>query len=134
MVVENTKRMCRKLRSLQNKSKTGLSRLEVPEDINERNYKQCKEWISITTPKDIEEKLGDRNQYHFGQAKGSFPTVPPFSEWVDWGASTHVAELILEGNFNETQINGLTQEMISHMKKKTTLDKIPATITMEEWV
>ena len=73
--------------------------MEVPRDSEERNYKTCKEWITIDTPEGIEEQLRDNKRRHFGQADGTFPTVPPFSEWVDWGASTHSCELILEGHF-----------------------------------
>ena len=91
IVAEATKRMFRKLNNCKGTPKTGLSRLDVPRDPTDVNYKDCKDWISLDTPKEIEDKLIAKNQTHFGQAKGSFPTVPPFSEWVDWGASSHVA-------------------------------------------
>ena len=99
IVAEQTKMMYRKLRFARGIQKTGLSRLEVPRDTPERDYKACKDWITIEVPKEIEQKLLERNQHHFGQAHGTYPTVPPFSEWIDWGASTHQAELVLEGNF-----------------------------------
>lgn len=108
--------------------------LEVPLDPNERDYNNCKEWISIDTPKETEEKLRDNKQIHFGQAQGSFPTVPLFSEWVDWGASTHQAEIMLEGTFQDETIEELAQDLIRHMKKRTDLDEIEGKLMREEWV
>jgi hypothetical protein len=83
IVAEATKRMFWKLNNCKGNPKTGLSRLDVPRDPTDVNYKDCKDWISLDTAKEIEDKLIAKNQTHFGQAKGSFPTVPPFSEWVD---------------------------------------------------
>jgi hypothetical protein len=37
-----------------------------------------------------------KNRLRFGQAHGTFPIIPPFSESVDWAASTLSAEAILE--------------------------------------
>ena len=55
-------------------------------------------WISLEMPQEIKEALQKHNQTHFGQAHRSFPTIPPFSEWVNWQASTYQAELILNGS------------------------------------
>ena len=115
MVAETTKRMYKKLRNCRGRKSTGLSRVEVPADPTDTNYTDCTEWISIDAPKEIEAKLIARNQQHFGQAKDSFPTKPPFSEWVDWGASSHIAELILEGDFNDDTQDELTQDLLRQM-------------------
>ena len=37
---------------------------------------------------------------------------PPFSEWVDWGASSHTVDLILEGSFDQQESNHLEQVLI----------------------
>ena len=79
--------------------KTGISRLEVPQDSTNFDYKYCTMWITIDTTQDIKSKLREHNQHHFGQAHGTFLTVPPFSEWIDWGTSSHISELILDGTF-----------------------------------
>ena len=134
IIAENTKEVFRKLRQFSGSSKGGgLTRLEVPKDPAEKNYKTCKEWITITTPEEIEEHLRDNKRRHFGQADGTFPTVPPFSEWVDWGASTHTSELILEGNFTSEQLDVLQQELITHMKKRNDLDSIADIVTTGSW-
>ena len=134
MVAERTKRMYKKLKNCRGRTNTSLSRLEVPTDPTETNYKDCTEWISIDAPKEIDAKLIARNQHHFGQAKDTFPTKPPFSEWVDWGASSHIAELILEGDFTDETLDELTQDLLWHMKRQTDLDTIKARLTVAEWV
>jgi hypothetical protein len=77
---ERTRQLYCKLWKIRNVSKQGITKLEVPSDPSWLDYKQCKEWITITLPKDIEAKLRQRNQLHFGQAFDTFPTVTPFSE------------------------------------------------------
>lgn len=97
ILAENKANMFAKICNCRGNKKSGLLTLEVPKDLLERDYKACKKWVSINVPKEIEKQLCKHKRDHFGQAKGSFPTIPQFLEWVDWGASTHQAELILEG-------------------------------------
>ena len=109
--------MYQKLRYINGIQKTGISCLEVLQDSTNFDYKQCTQWITIDTPQEIESKLRERNQRHFGQAHGAFPTVPPFSEWVDWGASSHISKLILKGTFQPPEVDSLTRELLQHMKR-----------------
>ena len=88
-------------------TKGGVTRLEVPRDPTTKDYNNCVDWISIDTPDEIAERLLQRNQTHFGQAHGTFPTVPPFSEWVDWSASSHTADLILEHETEKVRWTGI---------------------------
>ena len=89
--------------------------------------------ITIDTPQEIESKLHERNQCHFGQAHGSFPTVPPFSEWIGWGASSHISELILECTYQPLEDDSLTSELLQHMKQHVSIDQIPNILTTTEW-
>ena len=73
------------------------------------------------------------NQTHFGQAHGSFPTIPPFTEWIDWQVSTYQAELILHGSFQQDELDELSTLLLHHMKKQTDLNTIWSTITIDEW-
>ena len=73
------------------------------------------------------------NQTHFGQTHGSLPTIPPFSEWVNWLASTYQAELILNSTFHQDELNELSTALLHHMKKRTDLDTIQSKITIDEW-
>jgi hypothetical protein len=126
---EQTKYLFQKLTKIRNVTKQGITKLEVPTDPLETNYKECREWITITLPQEIKEKLRQRNQGHFGQAAGSFPTVSPFSEWVDWTENSHVAELILEGAFESDELTDIQQLLLAHMKSRTTLDVISNSVT-----
>lgn len=123
--------MYKKLKHACGHHPSGITRVDVPTDPS-TPYKQCKDWLTIDTPKEIEDKLRAHNQQHFGQANGTFPTIPPFSEWVDWGASSHVSDLILEGDFHPTELTDLQQLLITHMQKWTTLDHIHPEFTISE--
>jgi exonuclease III len=131
---EQTKYLFQKLKKIRNVAKQGITKLEVPKDPLDTNYKECKEWITITLPQEIEEKLRQRNQGHFGQAAGSFPTVSPFSEWVDWTANSHVAELILEGAFQSDELTDIQQLLLTHMKSRTTLDLLSDSVTSAQFL
>ena len=133
IAAERTKAMYKKLRQCRGNLKTGITRLDVPADPTTTDYTGCTEWLTIDTPAEIEERLLTRNQRHFGQAHNTFPTKPPFSEWCDWGALTHTAELILEGNWQRPELDEMQQSLINHMKARVTLDAVPAPITVEEW-
>ena len=63
-----------------------------------------------------------------------FPTIPPFSEWIDWGASSHISELILQGTFHPLEVNSLTSNLIRHMKRCASLDQIPDTLATTECI
>ena len=133
MAAERTKTMFNKIRQYRGTQKTGITRLQVPVDADNVNYEHCTEWLTIDTPAEIESRLLQRNQKHFGQAEGTFPTQPPFSEWVDWGASTHTAELILNGTWQSTELDDLQQCLLRHMEKRTELDLMKDTISVDEW-
>ena len=126
--------MYQKLCYIHGIQKTGISRLEVLQDPTNFDYKKCTEWITIDTPQEIESKLRDRNQHHFGQVHGTFLTVPPFSEWIYWGASSDISEHILEGTFHPLEVNSLTSELLWHMKRHASLDQILDTLTTTEWI
>ena len=125
--------MYQKLQYIRGIQKTGISCLEVPQDSTNFDYKHCTEWITIDTPQDIKSKLCECNQCHFGQAHGTFPTVPPFSEWIDWGTSSHISELTLDGTFQPPEVDSLTSKLLQHMKRCTSLDQIQDTLTTMEW-
>ena len=131
---ERTKAMYAKLRQCRENPKAGITRLDVPSDNTTTDYNSCSSWITIDTPAEIEERLLQRNRKHFGQADKTFPTVPPFSEWCDWGASTHTAELILEGEWQSDELTAMQQSLVNHMKARVALDTIPDTINTEEWI
>ena len=130
---ENRRSTFKKLRNIQGPSSSGINKLLIPQTTNPSSSTSNVNWISLETPQEIKEALQKCNQTHFGQAHRSFPTIPPFSEWVDWQASTYQAELILNKTFQQDELNELSTSLIHHMKKKTALDTIWSTITIDEW-
>ena len=94
---EENAEVYRKLNALKDTYNLQLNRIQEP--ANEfADPKECTEWRSADLPNEIEEYRIKRNQKHFGQAQGSFPTVPPFSEHVEWAALSHESEFILSGD------------------------------------
>lgn len=65
--------------------------------------------------------------------KDTFPATPPFSEWVDWSALTHTAELILDGKFSDSELQGLSQDRVNHMERRTNIKESPCEITAQDW-
>ena len=84
--------------------------------------KECTEWQSVEIPQEVEKFLRERNRDHFGQAQGTFPTVPPFSEHVDWAAGTYESEMILEGDYDTDTLEEAGRLMVEHMRKTTWRD------------
>lgn len=114
---EELRKMFLKLGNLRNgKAKGTMSRLEVPVDPAE-NPKTCKNWRTVDLPEEIVEYILQRNVAHFGQARGPW-TEPPLCEEVDFTASTITTELILDGEYDASQLNEITQLMIKHMKRE----------------
>jgi hypothetical protein len=129
---EEVKAMYRKIRSIQGTSEQGLTRLLVPEDIKE-DPKKCTKWVLVDLPHDIETHLRARNRKHFGQAKGTPPTMQTFSDHIDWADSTRTAAFILEGDYSLPELISLMQSIVDHMSATVKLDTFPATITVPEW-
>ena len=103
-------RVYQKLWNIQGITAIGILHLQVPEDNTVSDYHAHHgSWL---TPKVIENHLRNRNQKHFCQAYGTFPTIPPLSEWVNWGTDSHTADLILEGEFNNQETTTLEQALL----------------------
>ena len=80
---EATNRMYWKIKQCRGSNKTGLTRIQVPANPNEKPSNDCTEWLTIDTSLEMADKLIERNRGHFGQADGTFPTIPLFSEKID---------------------------------------------------
>ena len=75
-----------------------------------------------------------RNQRHFGQAGSDRTpfTTPPLSTELNWSASTGTAELILEGDYHNSELNSITQLLIDNCTRVTDLDSLEPTITEKD--
>ena len=77
--------------------------------------------------------MREQNQSHFGQAQGKFHSVPPVLEQVDFGASKHTTDLVLEGKYNNKVLSLMAKEFVQYMKRKASLDEIPVDLSIKEW-
>ena len=107
--------MFKKIRFLRkDKSQGGLNRLEVPMDEAE-DPKKCTKRRAVDMPDEIVDLLRKRNQKYFGQAQGT-PFTPPLSEHTDFTASTASAEMILERDYDSSELDLITELLIKHLK------------------
>ena len=72
----------------------------------------------IDLPEDIVYYLLTRNRLHFGQAQGTPLTRPKFTQCLDWAASTVTAELILDGNYKDSELTDLQSLLVKHCAKQ----------------
>ena len=131
---EDISRMFRKISFMRgNKSKTGITRLDVPIDPLQ-DPKQCEDWKTLEIPSEIDTHLRNRNQKHFGQASGPF-TQPPLSQQIDFTASTETADAILEGTYDSSDLDEITQLLLSKLKREDAhKEPIPLLLSDEELV
>ena len=63
-----------------------------------------------------------------------FLQVPPYSECVDWGTSSNIADLILKGDYTSDQLEPLAQDPLHFLHKHTTLHAIDNTIPVSDLI
>jgi hypothetical protein len=81
---------------------SGISHLLVPSDPNVPADNNCNDWQSISDPEEITQRLIDRIQFHFGQAKGSTWTGGPLDTSANFQAADEMAEALLSGTYVPT--------------------------------
>jgi hypothetical protein len=94
--------------------------------------KTATEWKTVDLPGEIVYYLLTQNRLHFGQAHGTPFTTPRFTQAIDWAASTETAELILQGDYDATELSNI-QALFLHHCKSTHLDHLPLPITEAEF-
>jgi hypothetical protein len=126
-------------------SSKGFTSIEVPADwpsphtdnvdlATLSDPKKCNQWRTVDVPDSIVYYLLLQNRKHFGQAQGTPFTEPPFSTQIDWEASSCQAELILNGDYDTSELDDLTEILIKHCRNVIPLDKLPGTITEAEFI
>ena len=53
---------------------------------------------------------------------------------MDWAASTYESELILEGDYDTSELEHFGKLLVEHMQATTALDSVPAALTEDEWI
>eukprot|EP00957_Ditylum_brightwellii_P052190 3957371-Ditylum_brightwellii.AAC.1 len=86
----------------------------------------------METPKEIATYLKLWNQLHFGQAHGTPFLVPPLSIEVDWAANSITLGLLLEGEYNNSELEFL-QSKLEHCKKEQHARIIRERTEINEW-
>ena len=84
-------------------------------------------------PPQIEYYLLARNRAHFGKAAGTPFTVPPLSTSIKWTADTPEAEMILEGKYNASSLDDITQMLLQFCKQVSIPDAVSNVITLQEF-
>jgi hypothetical protein len=95
--------------------------------------KTATEWRTVDLPDEIVYYLLMRNRLHFGQAHGTPFTEPTFTHHLDWAASTETAELILEGDFDTTELSDIQALLMKHCARLHQ-DVLPLSITEAQFI
>eukprot|EP00957_Ditylum_brightwellii_P080294 6107083-Ditylum_brightwellii.AAC.1 len=53
------------------------------------------------------------------QAHGTMLTVPPLSHEIDWGPNSITLELLLEGNYEWSELSHTAKLLLEHCKRET---------------
>ena len=95
--------------------------------------KDSKPFRTISLPPQIEYYLPARNRAHFGKAAGTPFTVPPLSTSIKWTADTPEAEMILEGKYDASSLDDITQMLLQFCKQVSIPDAVSNVITLQEF-
>ena len=133
---EAIKRTYRHIRNLTKpQQKGGITHLKIPIDPN-ADPKECnpgeENWQTERIPQEIERLLIKRNQQHFGQANDTPFITTGIQDQVQYNGTGNVAELILNGEYDNPTLAEATKLFINHLKRKTQT-KLKGAITCEEF-
>jgi hypothetical protein len=95
--------------------------------------KDDKPFCIMTLPDKITKYLTARNQRHFGQAQGTPFAVGPLAELITWQADTDTAELILQGDYTNDELDDITQLLLKHCQSVSTPDAVKPELTIEDF-
>ncbi len=125
---EAIKTMYKKLRSyLKHHEHSRLSHIQVPGD--GLPPKQSKQWIDIHEPVEIEDKLLERNEGHFGQAEGAFTEGELGS--IPFDGSGRLADDIIRGR-QAPPVDEVIQTFLEELKRPASVTTIPNELTSDE--
>eukprot|EP00957_Ditylum_brightwellii_P100017 7622569-Ditylum_brightwellii.AAC.1 len=97
------------------------------------NPNKAEYWKTVETPSKIATYLKLQSQLHFGQAHGTPFTVPPLSIEVDWATNLITSELVLEGEYSNSELEFLKGKLLNHCKKNQDTRVIGERIKINEW-
>jgi hypothetical protein len=134
---EEIREMQRQLKWVKPRNDVGITAIRVltDGDYSMDHCKKCDSWQTLDDPTEVQEALQHRNQIHFGQAHGTFPTTPQFTKHVDWIASTIAADMILHGEdpFEDMDIPDIARELLASFAHSSPLNAVSEEVTFAEW-
>ena len=103
--------------------------LEDPKTITKQEN-----WREVTCPTEIAFVLKLRNIKHFAQAAtdGTPFTTPEMLHKFNWNATTKEAELVLEGEYEDNEIDKISRLLLDNMTRVTALNSIPAQVKISD--
>ena len=125
----------------------GIKRLEIPASwpTDQDSYdhepdvledpKTATDWRETKCPTEIAFLIKLRNRLHFGQSeydKTPF-TQEPLKSKINWSASTGISELILEGTYEDSELDTISKLFLDNCTRVTDLDSLPANITFKNF-
>jgi hypothetical protein len=122
---------------LQNKEKTGLSYVIIPEDLQPQEFPYdpdtVNKWTMIHEPDLLQKYITQRNIKHFGQAHGSPFTIPPLTE-INWTATSLSAEEIINGQVpaHLSHIDKYVDAILTNLAERTSLPEIDTHMTSDD--
>jgi len=136
---ETMSRVYRKIKFIRQRNQRGsLASIKVPRDPSVRETAAMKElpdndanWRTIRIPEEIERKLLERNQQHFGQAEGTPFTKEPLSMQIKYDGTGIHAEAILQGTYDASGLEETTALFIKHLQMKS-LHNLEGSITTKD--
>ena len=123
------KQLFLKLKGFRKKDQnSGINSIRVPTNPN-TNPKECTNWTTVTEPSEINEYILRRNQTHFGQANSTPFNISPLKEQIPFSGIGETSDLILDGTYNDVNIEEITDLFIRHLKYRieppTDVPKMP---------
>ena len=108
---------------------------DQPLTLSDPKLTEPDDWRTVTCPTEIELMLTLCNKRHFGQAEyeGTPFMQEPLRTLFNWSASTHQAELVLEGFYTNDEIDSVCQSLLDSMTRSTPLDELKATVSVQDF-
>jgi hypothetical protein len=125
---EERKEMLRQLKWAKPQTDAGITAVRVPTDgdYSTDHCKKCDSWQTLDDPTEVQVALQHQNQVHFGQAHGTFPTTPQFTDHINWMASTISSDMIMKGEnpFEDIDIPDIARELLASFVHSSPLDAV----------
>ena len=112
----------------------GVTRLEIPLHPTD-DPKACTEWKQIDVPTEVVALLQERNQKHFGQAKGMPFTVAPLADQVGFTGTGEYCDQLLQGTYVATEHEPSVRLLLKHLQQVHQMedDATRPTITADQF-